>query len=148
MVRAKVTGTASEGELKVFTARQFVEKVREIAARNPAHVYVTPTEYDEETGQDLDLEPRYVDRDFEGDAVGSCLLGCALVELGVEPYRLDVSTMNFDTLHDRLGLGFPGLVVGWACVVQEEQDSFVPWGDSVVRADGKVSPVELELVTR
>ena len=131
-----------------INAKAFVEAVRGIAARQPDKIYSLPTEYDEESGQDIDRECQYVERDEHDDLVGSCILGHALLELGVEPRKLDVVTMGFVDLEKRLELGLPTAVVTWAVTVQDEQDDFKPWGVAVELADAAVSPAELQLVTR
>lgn len=131
-----------------INAKAFVETIRGIAARTPDKVYSLPTEYDEETGEDIERECQYVERDKHDHLVGSCLLGHALLELGVEPRKLDVVTMGFIDLEKKLDLGLPSAVVSWALIVQDEQDDFKPWGVAVELADAAVSPAELELVTR
>lgn len=129
-------------------AKAFVETIRGIAARHPEKVYSLPTEYDEESGQDIDRECQYVEYDKHDDLVGSCLLGHALLALGVEPQKLDVVTMGFVDLEKKLDLGLPSAVVTWAVTVQDEQDDFKPWGVAVELADAAVSPAELELVSK
>lgn len=132
----------------MIDAKAFIATIRDIAARTPDKVYSLPTEYDEETGQDIERECQYVERDKHDHLVGSCLLGHALLELGVEPRKLDVVTMGFIDLEKKLDLGLPSAVVSWAVTVQDEQDDFKPWGVAVELADAAVSPAELELVTR
>lgn len=129
-------------------AKAFVETVRGIASRQPDKVYSLPTEYDEESGEDIELEHQYVVRDDNGELVGSCPLGIVLLGLGVEPHKLDVSLVGFADLEKQLGLGLPAAVVSWAVKFQDEQDDFTPWGEALRLADMAVSPTELELVTR
>ncbi|WP_032364068.1 hypothetical protein [Rhodococcoides fascians] len=128
--------------------KAFVATIRNIAAKQPEKVYSLPTEYDEETGQDIELEHQYVVRDDNGELVGSCPLGIVLIELGVEPHKLDVSLVGFADLEKQLGLGLPAAVVSWAVKFQDEQDDFKPWGVAVELADAAVSPAELELVSK
>ncbi|MBY4212847.1 hypothetical protein HQO42_14750 [Rhodococcus fascians] len=128
--------------------KAFIAAIRKLSADNPQKVYSLPTEYDEDSGEDIELEHQYVVRDDNGELVGSCPLGIVLLELGVEAHKLNVSLVGFADLEKQLGLGLPSAVVSWAVKFQDEQDDFKPWGVAVELADAAVSPAELELVTR
>lgn len=113
-------------------AKEFVDAVRRIASENPDKVY-------EETDEGC----VYVEEDPDtGELVGSCLIGCALISIGIPAEDLDLDeTEIFYNLIGRLGLELPPGVAEWANFVQRRQDSGQPWGESVRDAD-KEHPLE------
>lgn len=116
-----------------FTATDVAAKVREIAATKPDYVYGLPL------CANVDGPP--------GNMIGGCIVGRALVELGVAPQRfvdLGIRTAGvFKTLRC-LGI-FDGSTKSdyteqWSAVsflldVQVLQDRRLPWGSAVARAD-------------
>ncbi|WP_280350411.1 hypothetical protein [Nocardia abscessus] len=116
--------------------KAFVAAVRKRAADNPDKVY-QPVEMDE--GGESCV---YVERDHEtGELVGSCLIGCALVDIGVPAERLDYVQMSFSTLNSVAEFGIPVTVADWAQGAQIEQDRGTTWGESVKIAD-ELYPLE------
>lgn len=111
----------------MFTEAEFVSAVRAEAALNPDKVYEKP----EDSESCLYVEPGP-----DGKLVGSCLLGCALVRLGVNPERIAwPHGVPFWTVNETLELGLSQQVRNWASRVQFEQDSGIDWGMSVQKAD-------------
>ena len=111
----------------MFTEAEFVAAVRAEAALNPDKVYEKPEDSESCV---------YVEPGPDGKLVGSCLLGCALVRLGVNPERMAwKSGVAFATVNETLELGLSGPVWSWANWAQYEQDSGTDWGMSVQKAD-------------
>jgi hypothetical protein len=119
--------------------RSFVKAVRKIAADDPAHIYEPPEVH--EGGN----ECVYVEKNDKGVLVGSCLIGRALVALGVHPKDLppqdgfqNIASVVLDDL--KLDLSLP--VREWADGVQGEQDAGNPFGTAVRIADEKVPEIK------
>lgn len=102
--------------------------VRAKAAETPDFVYSTPL-----VNQQDDPPCVYV---YNG--CPSCLIGHALFEAGVITPSLESQTGNskaFGQLTDELGLELDGDEAYWLRMVQRSQDTHLPWGESVKRAD-------------
>lgn len=101
-------------------------EIRRIAAENPDHVYLP----------DVAGECVYTEMDTDDHRVGSCIVGKALINLGVDPVRLSWSEGKFAASV----LGEPGAaadsIIGWINTVQQYQDDKISWGRAVAKADG------------
>lgn len=111
---------------------EFVKTVRKIAAENPDKVYKPiPRDPHDPTEGTMCV---YVEPDEYGSLVGSCLLGRALVELGVP--TIDLRRLaDFHELNLILDLGLPPEVANWATSAQRRQDQQYTWGDAIERAN-------------
>ncbi|WP_458682254.1 hypothetical protein [Prescottella equi] len=120
-------------------AIEFVQAVRKRVANTPDKVYEIPAKSFDEDGEPIPgNECLYVERDQEtGKLVGSCLLGCALVDIGVNPAMLDTSPQSILALNNNLGLGLPTDVLLWATEAQGSQDLKNPWDLSLRMADSR-----------
>jgi hypothetical protein len=77
----------------------------------------------------------YVERDEDDALVGSCLIGCALIDAGVTPEALDVGEFGIGALVKEGVLSLPPNVLGWAAEIQMNQDIGFQWGRAVDIAD-------------
>lgn len=105
-----------------ITAKDIENEVREIAAAHPDYIY---DDFDEEQ------RCRYIN-----NGKGSCIVGKALVNLGINPeeiIRLEGSPANLAVSE----LVDPGEEASlyWLDYVQSEQDNEIPWGEAVLIAD-------------
>lgn len=127
----------------MITVLAVIEQVRDVVALQPSRVYPT-------------RPSRYVHRTRDGWGC-SCLVGHALVALGIDPAMLD----DLDDDGDGFNAGWmlmqlvkAGQVQAWAkgpdayawqtqrpiqwlVSVQSAQDDMVPWGFCIVRADAE-----------
>lgn len=113
---------------------EIIAEIRRIAAESPDYVYkpvVKPNSLSLETCE-------YVERSADGELVGSCIVGRALVNLGVPPevltFTSDYTPTAFGLLADPDGDG-EGTEIIWIQRVQSGQDEKMSWGDAVARAD-------------
>ncbi|MFC9761687.1 hypothetical protein [Rhodococcus jostii] len=119
---------------------RFVAAVRARAAAEPDKVYTPPTViHVNDDGDESEVEGAcvYVERNDDDVLVGSCLLGCALIDAGVDPAVLDVGELGIDDLVCQVVVSMRTDVLHWAIVVQSEQDTGIPWGRAVEEADTK-----------
>ncbi|MFF0498493.1 hypothetical protein ACFYU5_18960 [Nocardia aobensis] len=113
---------------------EIIAEIRRIAAESPDYVYkpvVKPNSLGIGTCE-------YVERSADGELVGSCIVGRALVNLGVPPEVLtftdDFTPTAFGLLAD-LDFDVRGAEIKWIQRVQSGQDQKMSWGDAVARAD-------------
>lgn len=119
-----------------FTTAEFVAALRKTAAANPDKVYTLPVIAEDDDGFPIYAEDcLYVEKDETGKLVGSCLVGCALVDLGVEPEAMEDKLMSFSTLNVALELGVSTDAAYWADTAQGQQDAEQPWGTAIQFAD-------------
>lgn len=122
-----------------ITIQQVVAKVRELAAENPDFVY-RPT-----PGGDFHMSCAYV-HDEDGTLKPGCIVGAAVIALGVDPKRIVDNRWNTEgavSLLSRLGIlgpnpygdGVDGPLKSWLDKVQMRQDDRNPWSEAVRRAD-------------
>lgn len=110
-----------------LTLTDIQAEIRRLADEQPDHVY-------ERYGQSC----VYVADDGEGNLVGSCIVGRALVNLGVEPETLTFYIVpTADTLLTSVDLVGPE--VSWIQDVQSEQDYGITWSKAIAYADCKDS---------
>lgn len=116
--------------------KEFVAAVRQLADENPDKVYKLPQVWDE-NGFVEGTSCLYVEPDLDtGELVGSCLIGRALVNLGVPVEELDINEgMSIQRLNHNIDLGLPDDVAYWAGVAQGIQDANHTWSDAVNGAD-------------
>lgn len=135
------------------TVADIVDKVREIAAAQPDYVYRPQPDYVYRQGATIPTCV-YVEPDDDGNLRGSCLIGRALVALGIDTKRLAERDNSGDIAIGWLlsELVFAGEVVRWWVddveppwhrnpkvmwlrLVQNHQDGQRTWGDAVALAD-------------
>ncbi|MFF0498492.1 hypothetical protein ACFYU5_18955 [Nocardia aobensis] len=111
-----------------------VSEIRRLAAENPDYIY-----------QSRGDACVYVEPDEAGVLVGSCIVGKALVNLGVNPAELEweIGTIPgaYHLLRSRVGGA--SREVWWIDWVQGEQDTGYSWADSVASADQE-RPIEAQ----
>lgn len=106
-------------------------KVRELAAENPEHVYVFPS----------GTACYNVWEDEDGELVGSCIVGKALVALGIDPELFIERDVQATSVHNTLRAFEADIdwVYGpdaeWLQNVQAFQDQQLPWGKAIEEAD-------------
>ena len=114
------------------------KEVRRLAEANPQFVYQKKT-FGGMTGMTFQ-GCSYTEETDDGKLVGSCIVGQAFINLGVDPEKMasrehvaigDLLIADFD-----LDAEDPTLI--WLRDVQENQDSSVPWGEAVEAADRTV----------
>ncbi|MGW1739993.1 hypothetical protein ACWCPQ_14405 [Nocardia sp. NPDC001965] len=109
-----------------ITDQTLVAEVRRLAAENPNFVYQKP---------EGSIFCVYVEQDSDGNKVGSCILGQAMINLGVPAEKL-VGSGGFAGLAlDLLDMEISEKVRWWAVAVQGKQDKEIPWGRAVEIAD-------------
>ncbi len=111
-----------------FTAADVIAKVREIASASPDFVYHSPK------------APVCVNvaKTADGQWVGSCIVGQAVVALGVpakEIWDKVWDAFSAEALLRHLGVSASGLQDAWLLRVQARQDSQVPWAEAITAAD-------------
>jgi hypothetical protein len=105
-----------------INAKAFVAEIRQLAADNP----------------DQTAACKYLDEDGNG----VCIVGKALVNLGVPPAELEYyEGVSVRAIADEMFPEMPSLVVEWAHSAQFAQDEGNTWGNAVVQADSRV-PLE------
>lgn len=109
-----------------ITLEQIQGAVRGIAAENPGHRYVPPA-----VNGDGDVQCVYLDPDTRE---GSCIIGHALLKLGVDADTLEQFDIGYLTALDLPVWGDERARV-WADCVQSYQDTGTPWGEAVKAAD-------------
>ncbi|QIS06803.1 hypothetical protein F5X71_34840 [Nocardia brasiliensis] len=123
------------------TVADVISKVRQIAAAHPDHIY-------DKIGDCVNVET-----DENGVLVGSCIIGKAIVALGISAAELDQRGLNrHDAEHllRSLGISLGDLEEAWLLEVQRHQDEGHRWGYAVTAADGKApalsrcSPLEFD----
>lgn len=104
-----------------------VARVREIARANPDFVYEKP----DPMGKCVNWY-----ENENGEKVGSCIVGRALIDLGYPVTDQSPSNSATDMLYD---LGLPGSnsQALWLRKVQIHQDGHRPWGRAVELASGE-----------
>lgn len=126
-----------------------IAKTREIAAARPNVVYQRLQLFSEtQSYHDKTLGCVYVEKNPAGELVPSCLLGHALVNLGISAERLETCQNNggdtsIATVLPKLGFRFnpsseddPSTHKAfWLQEVQHQQDAGRPWGQAVELAD-------------
>lgn len=121
-------------KIKDIPLAEVIAEIRRIAAESPDYVYepvVKPNSLGIGTCE-------YVERSADGKLIGSCIVGRALVNLGVPP---EVLTFTDDFTPTAFGLfedpDHDGRVaeINWIQRVQGGQDRKMSWGDAVARAD-------------
>lgn len=125
----------------VVDEERFVAAVRARAAAEPDKVYKPPmVMHINDDGDEDEVEGPcvYVERNEDGVLVGSCLLGCGLIDSGVSPQVLDVGEFGIAALVKEGVLSMSLDVLLWAAEVQDDQDTCVPIGRAVENADTKV----------
>lgn len=120
-----------------ITGFQLNQEIRRLAAESPDFVYRPE---DPDTGSCV----------YVVNGVGSCIVGRALVNLGVDPEWLteDISITLYPKSRnserfEKIAGDIPGLVatddeIQWANAVQESQDLESRWGVAVLDADAQV----------
>ncbi|KZM70961.1 hypothetical protein [Nocardia terpenica] len=106
------------------TGDDLITKVRETAAAAPAFVY-------------KHSECVNVERDSTGTLAGSCLIGKAVVALGIDPQAIFDRHNGDDavTLMVTLGICHTRSEAAWLDRAQYEQDNGLGWGLAVKSAD-------------
>jgi hypothetical protein len=106
--------------MSAFPSDLFEAEIRRLAAERPNHIHKDACEYVK-------------------DGVGSCLLGQALENIGIDldPLSGSLNGEEIDDVAKWLGWEIDPLVLAWAFKVQEHQDSEYPWGKAVAIADGR-----------
>ncbi|RYH63731.1 MAG: hypothetical protein EON54_07505 [Alcaligenaceae bacterium] len=126
-----------------FFEEQFVSTVRRLVREKPDFIYQLPEIWSDHL-QDFVKSGScmYVELDPESDKLcGSCLLGQALLELGVDVNILyqggdhKNNSQSFDHLAAELELPLRAQVIEWAATVQRYQDNNRPWGEALRLAD-------------
>lgn len=117
-----------------FTCRDVVAKVREIAAADPDFVYTPPT------GTSRCV---YVETNPDGSLCPSCIIGRALVALGVDLAELHASdragtTTLAGVMVVRFATDSDPVALRWLRHVQSSQDDGDRWSVAVRLADEAV----------
>ena len=113
-----------------FTIYDVVRKIVDIAAADPDYKY-----------RDTHDRCVYVEEDATGQLVGSCIVGKALVDLGIDKEYLRDKRSNTNgipaawVIIDDLGLDAGTIAANWVSVVQQRQDAGATWGGAVEAAD-------------
>jgi hypothetical protein len=110
--------------------KAFEAAVRKRVADNPDTVYQPPSGAG---GMCVYVEKR------DNELVGSCLIGCALLDLGVPAEKINYGSSS-PGVHDvnlELGLGLSSETLRWAEDAQVSQDQKFSWGESLTLADQK-----------
>lgn len=103
-----------------LTDQSFVNTIKRLVAENPDFKYKR---------RDTGYWYLYVEKNDAGELVGSCLLGRALVSLGVDAHELhNFEGSEFDDLAKKLELPLSPSIVNWGNSLQDLQDSGQPWG--------------------
>ncbi|MEU4709472.1 hypothetical protein AB0G00_23845 [Nocardia salmonicida] len=122
-----------------ITDQTFVAAVRKRAAEAPDFVYPQPLVWSSHEQDYVESDDcLYVEPDPETNELrGSCLLGCGLVDVGVDPVELvfDNEATGFATALRRLRLNLSPPVVDWADAVQAAQDMGCTWREAITNAD-------------
>lgn len=106
-----------------ITGADVVREVRLLAERNPSFVYELP----EGSDQCMYVHP---------DGIGGCIVGRALMILGVDPVTLHEHEFNSaGTVLDRLEIDSTPEERDWLILVQAHQDEYEPWGEAVYNVD-------------
>jgi hypothetical protein len=112
-----------------------VAEVRRLAAESPDFVYRRP-------GRDRASGPEcfYVHKTEDGEQVGGCLIGQALINLGVPIDEVaELDTLDIGGAEDVLPqFGIHTHEAVWAGWVQHYQDTGDRWGVAVMKADERV----------
>lgn len=107
-------------------------KVRELAAENPEHVYAFPAG---------SMACYNVWEDEDGELVGSCIVGKAIVALGIDPELFIERDVQATSVHNTLRAFeaeldmIYGPEAEWLQNVQAFQDQQIPWAGAVAEAD-------------
>lgn len=123
------------GALMAITLPQIVNEIRRLAAETPDFIY---------KAQGACV---YVEKMADHSYRKSCIVGHALVNLGVDPATLDVPPCSSThLLVERLrivGPQSPRLRIEWIWEVQFCQDLCMSWGRAVEAADGLIREMGL-----
>lgn len=113
-----------------ITEQDIINEVLRLAAENPDFVYQAPDYHPEETrGTCVYIH----------DGNGSCIVGQALVNKGIDPEEIE----RFEGLPADLMLSNLGIKEEadqgqtWLDQVQSYQDTGTPWGEAVEEADAE-----------
>lgn len=126
--------TITLGEPQSLDALKLIQaEMRRLAAEKPHYVYDRPLD-----DEGYPLGCMYVEVDADSNLIGSCIVGKALVNLGVDPYALSdhehTSALSVLGYADARGYERPA-VLDWICSVQYGQDNDTSWRDAVESAD-------------
>ncbi len=124
-----------------ITAGQVAWKVNEIATASPDFIYEAPD----------GTQCVYVETDTNGNRVGSCVVGRALIALGVAPGDIIEQASSF------LALNKLGILTAfedshetryWINRVQADQDEGKPWGVAIASANVEYPSVAAQLASK
>lgn len=117
-----------------ITAEQVWEEIEKLAAESPDYVYPRAERPLDLPEDDPWLTCRYVHHAEDGSKTGGCIVGQALIRLGVPVERLEklegrpaslvLSALSIDRTNARAEM---------VQIVQQKQDQGATWGEAVAR---------------
>ena len=115
--------------------KEVISEIRKIARLNPEIVY----------SRDI-FNPGDYPCQYVVDGKGSCIVGRALVNLGIVPERLhEFEGLQANDVLSRLSVGTDHSdQTEWVNRVQSHQDANAPWGIAVEKADRYIEGLTLD----